>query len=41
MEEKHEGKQVKIFRWICVDIAAPVDELKGHCAGYAEKEERK
>ena len=20
-------------------IATPVDELKGHCAGYAEKEE--
>ena len=23
---------------MCVYIAAPVDELKGHCAGYAEKE---
>ena len=41
MEEKHEDKQVffLFFLWICVDIAAPVDELKGHCAGYAEKEE--
>ena len=41
MEEKHEDKQVifLIFLWICVDIAAPVDELKGHCAGYTEKEE--
>ena len=27
-----------IFGWICVYIAAEVDELKGHCAGYAEKE---
>ena len=25
--------------YLRVDIATPVDELKGHCAGYAEKEE--
>ena len=31
MEQKHEGKQVNLF--------TPVDELKCHCAGYAEKEE--
>ena len=36
MEEKHEGKQVNLFR---VDLCTPVDELKGHFAGYAEKEE--
>ena len=39
MEEKHEGKQVNLFSGRYVYLAAPVDELKGHCAGYAEKEE--
>ena len=35
MEEKHEGKQVNLFSggYVCT----PVDDLKGHCAGYAEK----
>ena len=39
MEEKHEGKQANLFSVGYVYIAAPVDELKGHCASYAEKEE--
>ena len=39
VEEKHEGKQVNLFSGGYMYIAAPVDELKGHCAGYAEKEE--
>ena len=36
-------KSMKVNRYICfrVDlcVGTPVDELKGHCAGYAEKEE--
>ena len=39
MEEKHEGKQANLFSGGYVYIAAPVDELKGHCAGYSKKEE--
>ena len=35
-EEKHEGKQVNLFSG---GSACTVDELNGHCAGYAEKEE--
>ena len=27
--------------WVDLCGGTPVDELKGHCAGYAEKEERK
>ena len=38
MEEKHEGKQVNLFL-VDICVATPVDKLKGHCAGYAEKEE--
>ena len=32
MEEKHEGKQVNLFS------GGSKDEMKGYCAGYAEKE---
>ena len=39
MEEKNDGRQVNLFSGGYVSIASPVDELKGHCAGYAEKEE--
>ena len=27
--------------WVDLCVGTPVDELKGHCAGYAEKEETK
>ena len=28
-----------IYFWVDIRVATPVDELKGHCAGYAKKEE--
>ena len=29
----------KIYLRVDLCVGTPVDELKGHCAGYAEKEE--
>ena len=40
-EEKHEYKQVNLFsgEYVCIYIVTPVDELKGNCGCYAEKEQ--
>ena len=36
-KEKHEAKQANLFSGGSLYIGTPVDELKSHCVGYAEK----